>query len=687
MNIRDELSLFNFKQKYAAYNKSERRRETWEEASDRIKNMHIQFYNMHNESNSIPLEVLEFAIEMEKSKRILSSQRARQFGGKAILDKNWRIYNCTTSYADRPRFFQEAFYLLLCGCGVGFSIQKHHVERLPKLRTEDDNYIEETYYIEDNIESWSDALGTLLYFYFNMTDIKPIFNYELLRPKGAPISAGGKSPGYKPLKGCLENIDKLLSTKVGNFLKPIDAFDIVMHTSNAVLAGGVRRAASIAIFSPDDVEMAESKIGNWISENPQRARANISAVITPDVSYDVYKDIYENTKQFGEPGFIFSESSEFCFNPCVEIGMAPILIQDSSGEVLEKYELDHFEDRTFYESIGYTYTSGWQACNLTEVNCAKFKTEEDALEAIYGATILGTAQAGYTHSDYLTTASQKIVERESLIGVSLTGMANAPTIAFSKDFQNKAAELVNKTNKMYARLLGIRPASRTTCVKPSGNASILLSCASGVHPEYSKKYIRRVQAPSTSPIVEYFTKYNPQAVEPSMWSPPGASDVSISFPVEVLTKSIYRKDMSSEDFVDNVLLTQQNWIKSGTSIERVEGLNHNVSNTILVGADEWEAIRDKLWENKKHLSGVSLLSSYGDYDYDQCPFQEIHELEAIDPKDPKASKKILMNELWHSLKDTWSAVPYNLLKEDHDETNPQQEPACVGGACELKLPT
>tara|TARA_B100000214_G_scaffold375473_1_gene362006 strand:+ start:2053 stop:4104 length:2052 start_codon:yes stop_codon:yes gene_type:complete len=681
MDIRNELALFNFKQKYAAYNHKEKRRESWSEASDRIYEMHKEFYDLSQEADSI----IQSAISMEKDKRILSSQRARQFGGKAILDKNWRIYNCTTSYADRPRFFQESLYLLLCGCGVGFSVQKHHIARLPSIRTEDDSYITEKYVIDDNIESWSDALGSLLNFYFGLSDSKPKFDFSLIRPKGSPISAGGKAPGHEPLKKCLENIDNLLSKRLGTRLKSVDVFDIVMHTSNAVLAGGVRRAASIAIFSHDDEDMATAKTGNWYTENPQRARANISAVITPDVNFEEYTNVYKNTKQFGEPGFIFSKSKEFCFNPCVEIGMAPVLIKDEFGDVLETYTLDHLENREFYESEGYTYFSGWQACNLTEVNCSKFESEEDALQAIYGATILGTAQAGYTKSDYLTVVSQKIVERESLIGVSLTGMANSPLLSYNEDFQKEAADVVNKTNRMFAKMLGIPPASRTTCVKPSGNASILLSCASGIHPEYSKKYIRRIQAPATSVIVEFFTQFNPAAVEESIWSAPGTSDKCISFPVEVINDSIYRKDMSALDFIDKVILTQNNWVRSGTQVNRVEGLAHNVSNTILVKDDEWDTVCKKLWDNRNHLSGVSLLSAYGDYDFDQCPFQEIFEVEDIDPKDPKATAKLLMNENWYKLKNSWLPVPYDILKESIDNTTPHQEVACAGGACEMKL--
>ena len=681
--VREDLSTFNFVQKYARYIPSKKRRETWEEACDRVLKMHLTKYK---DKGPLVENMLRLASELERKKRILSSQRARQFGGEPTLKKNWRIYNCTTSYCDRPRFFQEAFWLLLCGCGVGFSIQKHHVNQLPNLLSLDDWKALDVYThnIPDTIEGWADALGLLLSSRFGLTDKRPVFNYDLVRKAGSPISIGGKAPGPEPLRVCLSRVEDLLS-KCESRLRPIDCFDIVMYASDAVLSGGVRRAASIALFSPSDHEMAQSKTGNWYEENPQRARANISVVITPDVDRSIYEQTFKQCKEFGEPGFIFASSTEHVYNPCVEIGMAPVLIKDNYGEIVQEYTIHMLENRDEYIRKGYTYESGWQACNLTEVNCAKFTTQGEALNAIRGATILGTAQAGYTDSAYLLPVSKQILEREALIGVSLTGMANNAELAFNPEFLRLAAKEVVKLNEDFAKMIGINSASRTTCVKPSGNAAVLLGCASGVHPEYAHRYIRRIQVSKTHPVAEFFAKIMPSAVQRSVWSAPGVEDVVISFPIENKSKALYRKELSAYEFISRVITVQQNWVQHGVARQSVQGLCHNVSNTILVQSDEWDEVRDLIWEKRRYLTGVSLLGAFGDYVYDQPPFQEIYTPDQLSLGDEGYQKKLDAYRYWESLRKSWKSPKYKKLLEKEDLTVPQQEVACTGGACEFKI--
>jgi ribonucleoside-diphosphate reductase alpha chain len=552
---------------------------------------------------------------------------------------------------------------------------------LPKQYWE--NMAKEEYVIPDTIEGWADALRVLISARVGLRGTRPVFNYSEIRPKGSALSVGGKAPGPEPLKICLERVENLLSSREGK-LSSVDCFDIVMFASDAVLSGGVRRAASIALFSPDDQDMVTAKTGNWYVDNPQRARANISAVITADTPKETYDSIFESTKQFGEPGFIFSESTEYLYNPCVEIGMAPVLITDEFGDIVSQYTIDMLEDREYYESVGYEYESGWQACNLVEVNCAVFKSEDDALEAVQHATVLATAQAGYTSSDYLPTVSERILQREALIGVSLTGMANTPHIAFDAKWQNTAAALVRKTNKKVAKLIGINSATRTTCVKPSGNAAVLLGCASGVHAEYSKKYIRNVQVSSNNPVAQYFSKIMPDAVSKSVWSAPGTDDVVISFPINNEEEdTLYRKDLTADAFIDLIKTTQTNWIDKGTDTEYgVEGLTHNVSNTILVKNDEWESVKDRLWSERDVLSGVSLLGQFGDYVYEQPPFQEI--VENPDKEDEFYDKKVEAFKLWKHLRETWKVPNYTLLLEKEDNTKLIEEASCVGGTCEFK---
>jgi len=680
--VRKSLSEFNFTQKYARYNNDLKRRETWEEACDRVLNMHLTKYE---DRGPVLSALLKSASQAEKEKRVLSSQRARQFGGAPTLNKNWRIYNCVTSYCDRTSFFPEAFWLLLCGCGVGFSVQTHHIATIPPLLPKADwsGLTKETHIIPDTIEGWADALRTLIDARVGLRGTRPVFDYSQIRPKGAALSVGGKAPGPEPLRICLERVENLLSTREGK-LSSVDCFDIVMFASDAVLSGGVRRAASIALFSADDEAMVTAKTGNWYVDNPQRARANISAVITPDTPRETYDSIFESTKQFGEPGFIFSESTEYLYNPCVEIGMVPMLITDEFGDVVSRYTVDMLEDREHYESVGYEYESGWQACNLVEVNCSVFKSEDDALEAVQHATVLATAQAGYTYSDYLPTVSERILRREALIGVSLTGMANTPHISFNAAWQSEAADLVKRTNKRVAQLVGVNPASRTTCVKPSGNAAVLLGCASGVHAEYAKRYIRNVQVSADNPVARYFGKIMPDAVQKSAWSAPGTEDVVISFPIDnTASDTLYRKDLTADEFINLIKITQVNWVQRGTRSDYgVEGLTHNVSNTILVGDDEWGDVCDRLWAEKDTLSGVSLLGLFGDYVYDQPPFQEV--VEDPETNDVFYEKKLNAFKHWVHLRDNWTVPNYARLLEKEDNTSLLQEASCVGGTCEFK---
>jgi ribonucleoside-triphosphate reductase (thioredoxin) len=679
-HVRKAMSEFNFTSKYARYVEGLGRRETWEEACDRLLKMHMTRYA---DAGQEAREALHAASVAERSQRVLSSQRARQFGGEPILAKNWRIYNCVTSYCDRAEFFAEAFWLLLCGCGVGFSIQTHHIAKLPPPLPLDmwAELHEEVYVVPDTIEGWADSVRELISSRLGMRGSRPRFDFSKIRERGAPLSVGGKAPGSQPLSTCLDNISALLE-RVGDRLTSVDCFDIVMFTSDAVLSGGVRRAASIALFSADDAGMTTAKTGEWWRDNPQRARANISAVITPDVPREVFHDLFSSTREFGEPGFIFAKSREFVYNPCVEIGMVPLLITDPMGDVVQTYTLDMLEDRDWYESEGFVYESGWQACNLVEVNCSKFTDKGDALDAVRHATVLATAQAGYTESDYLKPCSRKILERESLIGVSLTGMANAPHIAFDPEWQRSAADTVKRTNSRIANMLGLRAATRTTCVKPSGNAAVLLGCASGIHPEYAKRYIRNIQVSSSSPVAKYFKDAMPDAVNRSHWGAEGSEDWVISFPLSNDGEAVYRKGLGAEKFLELVLRTQSNWVRHGTAACGVEGLTHNVSNTILVGNEEWGDIATALWDNRGELAGVSLLPACGDYIYEQPPFQEIEDPEDVSEDDPHRDKKLEAYALWRHLRDTWSSPDYRELRELDDATQFLIEAACAGGACE-----
>jgi ribonucleoside-triphosphate reductase (thioredoxin) len=607
------LMNYTFVSKYARWIPEKKRRETWAEAVNRVKQMMLDKYVYQEDEDGKHkpelAEEIEWAYEQMLKKKVLGSQRALQFGGAPIFKHNARIYNCITSFCDRLRFFQECMYLLLCGCGTGFSVQTHHVAKLPKLiksKTGSKKFL-----ISDSIEGWSDAVGVLVSSYFEQKALfteykgKGInFDFSEIRPAGSPLkSSGGKAPGPEPLKNALSQIKKVLdrAMKSGDgHLKPIEAYDIVMHAADAVISGGVRRSATICVFSPDDESMAKAKTGNWFIENPQRGRSNNSAMLLRDqTTKKQFSELMQSVKDFGEPGFVWADSTELIVNPCVEIGMWPV--DETTGK------------------------TGWQACNLSTINCAKVKTEQDFNDACRAASIIGTLQAGFASFEYLGETSENIIKREALLGVSMTGIMEQHDICLDPEYQRYGAEIVKKTNKKMAELIGINQAARTTCIKPEGTSSCILGTSSGIHPHHAKRYIRRVQANKLEPIYNYFKEMNPRACEESVWSNNDSDDV-VAFCIEVPPGSKTKNKVGAIDLLNYVKSTQQNWVVPGTNKKLCTHpwLVHNVSNTINVKASEWDEVEEFIYKNRKYFCGISLLPITGDKDYPQAPFTTIH---------------------------------------------------------------
>ena len=598
VDTRDFLSQTKFYEGYSRFKDDEGRYESWDEAVDRVIDMHDK--NYINNNNELT-EYLDEARTAYKEQRVLGAQRALQFGGEQLMKHQMRMYNCTSSYVNRPEFFGEVFYILLCGAGAGFSVQKHHIKKLPKIQNRTKQA--KGYIVEDSIEGWASALDVLMSSFFvgggkypEYEGRRVYFDLSQIRPKGAYISGGFKAPGPNGLRRSLDKIEDLLQgivldSKEPLDLKPINAYDITMHAADAVLSGGVRRSATICLFSPDDEEMMNAKTGNWFMDNPQRGRSNNSAVIVRDeTTPEEFGKIMESVKQFGEPGFVFVESKEHTTNPCVEIGMYP--------QINKK--------------------SGWQGCNLTEINGGKCNTEEDFYKACRAASILGTLQAGYTDFKFLTDTSKLIFDREALLGVSITGWMNNPDILFNEKILEKGAQIVKDVNREVARIIGINPAARTTCVKPSGNASVLLQTASGIHAEHSNMYIRNVQMNKESEITQAIMRTNPYMVEESVWSA-GGTDVVVSFPILPNKGSMYKDDLLGVKHLELVKKAQKHWVEAGTNEELCadKGVRHNVSNTIIV--DDWDEVEKYVYENRDAFAGISFLPMTGDKDYNQAP--------------------------------------------------------------------
>ena len=871
--------------------------------------------------------------------------------------------NCTSSYCDRSAFFKEAFWLMLCGCGIGFSVQKQHIAKLPNIKPR--NKQSKAFVVQDSIEGWANAVGALMSSFFDeeseYAGRKIYFDTTNIRPKGAEISGGFKAPGPEPLDKALKLIEQLIKDELSlgaTKLRPIVAYDIMMYIADAVISGGVRRAATICLFSHDDIEMITAKTGDWFIKNPQRGRSNNSAVLLRNsTQFEEFEEIMKSVQHSGEPGFVWTDDLEILFNPSLrkgtnvltkegiipieklenkdiqvrdidgewknakcrlsgknkplyklrignrydyyatkehkwaviykdgmvkktttellpgdkiprnhltslddsinkkgnysdgfligwlygdgwitdkpdrriygfivsekdnKSGIADILVnklnsiknnntrkvkanirqkegqkpwyefcssdknvdsyfkefkvdkkeyglpaslfdfsfseeyrkgfidglysadgfvaKDKNGigfttsqpkmaddlieflgfygivcyrtnrkhtasfpngkdyhkeylsirininkqediwwwrktfkfthkdkqEVLNNKKFSRFyypkqsyttvtsvEDSGLKEDVwdisvyadnhcfqlshcitgncvevgmyGYTASgqSGWQMCNLTEIAGARSTSLEIFLKQCKAGAILGTLQAGYTTFDYLTDATKEIVEREALIGVGITGWMNQPDILFDKENQRLGAEEVKKWNKIVADLIGINQAARTTVVKPSGNASVLLQCASGIHGEHAPRYIRHVQMNKLTEVAKLIKKTNPTMVEDSAW---GGEDYVIGFPIEPIKGSIYKKDLLGVKQLEYVKNAQENWIEYGTNKELCVKpfLRHNVSNTITV--DDWEEVTKYIYENRNSLCGISLLPAAGDKAYPQAPFTEV----------------------------------------------------------------
>ncbi len=612
------LSNITVHMKYAKFLEKENRRETWTELVSRNMNMHLKKYP--------ELEIqIRRAYKFVYDKKVLPSMRSMQFGGKPIEVAPNRIFNCAYMPIDDWRSFGEAMFLLLGGTGVGYSVQKHHVESLPEIRKPSTKRTRR-FLINDSIEGWADAVKSLMRTYF-YGGSKLRFDYSDIRAKGARlITSGGKAPGPQPLRECLVKVEGILNEKTeGDKLKPIEVHDIMCHIADAVLAGGIRRAALISLFSADDQQMISAKAGSWWEKNPQRGRANNSVVLLRHkIEKEYFMDLWHRVQasNAGEPGFYFSNDKDWGTNPCCEIALRPN-----------------------------------QFCNLTEVNVSNVKSQEDLNSRVEAATFIGTLQASYTDFHYLRDVWRRNTERDALIGVSMTGIASGKLNDLDLD---AAAKLVKKENERAASLLGINKASRTTCVKPAGTTSLTLGTSSGIHAWHSEYYIRRLRVGKNEAIYKYLKLNHSELVEDEYFSPHTTAVISV--PQAAPEGAILRSE-SALQLLKRVKTISSEWVRPGFR----KGQNtHNVSATISVKDAEWPDVGEWMWENRNFYNGLSVLP-YDGGTYKQAPFEECS----------KETYEVMLESL--------TKVDLRKVIETEDNTDLSGEAACAGGACEINF--
>lgn len=617
MNIAAQiLSDITVHMKYAKYMPAVYRREVYSEIVDRNIAMHIKKYP-HLEGE------IRQAYRFVYDKKVLPSMRSMQFGGKPIEVAPNRVFNCAYMPIDDPRAFSEAMFLLLGGTGVGFSVQRHHVDKLPEISRPNSKRARR-FLIGDSIEGWADAVKMLILSYFNGTS-KIRFDFSDIRPKGsALVTSGGKAPGPQPLKECLVKVEGILDRKDnGEKLSPIEVHDIVCHIADAVLAGGIRRAALISLFSADDDEMISAKSGNWWETNPQRGRANNSVVLMRHkVTKEFFMDLWDRVKASGagEPGFYFTYDKDWGTNPCCEIALRP-----------------------------------YQFCNLTEVNVSDVESQEDYEARVRAAAFIGTLQASYTDFHYLRPVWQRNTEKDALIGVSMTGIASGNVLELDME---AAAEVVKEENARVAALLGIGPAARCTCVKPAGTTSLTLGTSSGIHAWHNDFYIRRIRVGKNEPIYGYLSEFHPELVEDEYFRPHDTAVISV--PQRAPEGAITRSE-SALEMLERVKRVSSEWVRTG---HRKGQNTHNVSATVTIRDEEWAPVGEWMWENRKHYNGLSVLP-HSDHSYKQAPFEDCDE------------------ETYNALMNSLVGVDLTNVIEVEDNTDLSGEVACSGGSCDL----
>ena len=614
--------------KYAKCKPDKFRKETFEEVCDRNKEMHLRkLLEMgYDEDTAEYAEIEEVYEDYVKTKKILPSMRSMQYAGKAVELSPNSIYNCAYMPIDAVESFHEAMFLLMNGTGVGYSVQGHHVRQLPEIRQPNKDRTRKIL-IQDSILGWADAIKELFRSYTGQLTQTPRFIYDDIRPKGARLKTrGGKAPGPAPLRKAMVLIENiLLEKRNGSKLTTLECHDILCHMADAVTAGGNRRAALISLFSADDLYMMNCKAGEFWRENPQRERANNSVVLLRHkLEKPYFKMIWRRVQAggSGEPGIYLTNDKDWGTNPCCEIALRP-----------------------------------YQFCNLTEINASTVEDQVDLNGRVRAATILGTLQASYTDFHYLRDIWKETTEKDSLLGVSMTGLAS--NTVNSLDITG-TVYMAKQVNAAWAETLGINPASRLTCIKPSGTASMVCGSSSGIHAWHAPYYIRRIRVGKIEPIYIYLKENHPELLIDDPQNPDGGI---IEIPQRAPNGALTLEEEDTFMFLERVKNSTIRWVNPGHS----NGQNtHNVSATIYIKDDEWNEVGEWMWLNRHFYNGLSCFPAKDSvYAHLKPPFEACS------------------RETFETMMKSLVAVDLSRIVEIEDDSQFGLDPACGGGACEI----
>ena len=622
----DQYQQYIHKSRYARYLDSEQRRETWDETIDR----YLQFFIDREQINNNEAQLLKKSITAQE---VMPSMRCLMTAGIALERDNVAGFNCSYLPIDSPRSFDELMYILLCGTGVGFSVERDYVNQLPVV-ADSFHDTESTVVVSDSKIGWASAFRELISLLY--AGKVPKCDLTKIRPAGARLKTfGGRASGPQPLADLFNYAVLLFKGATGRKLTSLECHDLVCKIADIVVVGGVRRSALISLSNVTDNRMSNAKNGNWYDTNGQRALANNSAVYSEKPDFDTYsgemKRLYDSKS--GERG-IFSRIAaqkiaarnerrdatfKFGTNPCSEIILRP-----------------------------------YQFCNLSEVIVRADDTEETLKDKVKVATILGTLQSTMTDFRYLRNVWKKNTEEEALLGVSMTGIMDCKLTNGSTG-DEKLGKLLEtlkavavKTNKKWAETLGVNQSVAITCVKPSGTVSQLTDSASGIHPRFSDYYVRTVRADKKDPLatamIEAGFPHEEDVMNMSNWV--------FSFPQKAPNKAVTVESMGAMEQLYLWKIYQDHWCE------------HKPSMTCYYNDDNFFAVCQWIWENFDSVSGISFLPE-AEHVYKQAPYQKIDKVEYT-----KLLKEMPTNMSWD-------------LAESSDNTEGSQTLACVAGVCEL----